>query len=280
MSSWLRLAARLDARWFQILFLLALLVFGVMQREFALTHTQILLTLGSALCTQAAWQWGLTLPSRSSWGGYLSAIITSLGMCILVRAESLWVHPLLACLAMSSKYVLRAGREPSRSHLLNPANFAAVLALYALPGAWLSPGQWGSERLAALWFLALGGLVTQRIKRWDVSLTFLAAWGGLLALRLWWLDYSFDPGMAMWLQQMSNGTVLLFAFFMISDPMTTPQHAKARMAFAVCVALGALVWQFVLFKPNGLIVALFALSWTVPLWNARWPQPRFAWSHA
>jgi enediyne biosynthesis protein E5 len=72
--------------------------------------------------------------------------------------------------------------------------------------------------------------------------------------------------------------VLLFAFFMISDPMTTPQRRSARIAYALLVAASAFVWQFVLFKPHGLIVMLFLLSWTVPVWNRVWPQQRFEWA--
>ncbi|MES2948109.1 MAG: RnfABCDGE type electron transport complex subunit D [Pseudomonadota bacterium] len=273
----LRGLRHLDARWFQILFLASFLTLGALARDFALTGAQVMLTFGSALLTQAAWQWSLDLPGKRNWGGYLSALISSFGICILVRAENAWVHPVLACAAMSSKYLIRGGPASCKSHLLNPANLAAFAAWAWLPGAWLSPGQWGSESLAALWFIALGGLVTQRISRWDVSLTFLLSWATLLGLRLWVLGYAWDPGAAMWLQQASNGAVLLFAFFMISDPMTTPQRASVRMGYAVLVAVGAFVWQFMLFKPHGLIVVLFLASWTVPLWNWAWPQQRFQW---
>lgn len=269
-----------DARWFQIAFLASFLLLGALARDFALSFAQVLLTFASALCTQAAWQWGLRLLGRTQWSGYLSALISSFGICILVRAESLWVHPLLAALAMSSKFLLRAGPAACKSHVLNPANLAAFVAWFVVPGAWLSPGQWGADSLAALWFMALGGIVTQRAQRWDVSLSFLAAWAVLLAARLWWLDYAWNPGAAMWLQQISNGAVLLFAFFMISDPMTTPQRRSARLVYALAVALLAFVWQFVWFKPHGLIVALFAASWLVPLINWRWPQARFDWAGA
>lgn len=268
---------RLDARWFQLLFLASFLGLGALARDFALTPTQVLLTLVSALLTQAAWQWSLSLPDKKSWSGYLSALVSSLGLCILVRADSAWVHPLLASLAMSSKYLIRSGPAVCRSHVLNPANLAAFAAWAWLPGAWLSPGQWGADSLAALWFMALGGLVTQRVSRWDVSLSFLAAWALLLALRLWALDYAWNPGAAMWLQQIGNGAVLLFAFFMISDPMTTPQRRSARISYALLVALGAFIWQYLLFRPHGLIVVLFAASWLVPLCNRLWPQARFAW---
>lgn len=272
--------AKIDARWFQIVFLCSFLLVGALLRDFALSWPQILLCFISGIATQAAWQWTLDLPNKRQWQGYLSAIITCFGVSILVRADHLWGHPLLACLAISSKFILRAGPSNCLSHIFNPANLAAFLAWAWLPGAWISPGQWGSFSLLALWFLALGGLVTQRIARWNVSLTFLAVWALLLAGRLLYLDYSWDPGAAMWLQQMSNGATLLFAFFMISDPMTTPQHKLARLLYVSLVACFAFVWQFYYFKPHGLIIALFACSALVPMINYFWPKPRFSWQAA
>ena len=271
--------AKLDARWFQIAFLSSFLLLGALARDFALTWPQVVLTFTSALATQAAGQWALKLPNRKGLSGYLSAIVSAFGISILVRADSLWVHPLLACIAMSSKYLLRAGPKACRSHIANPANLAAFAAWAWIPGAWLSPGQWGSASLAALWFLALGGLVTQRVQRWDISMTFLGAWAALLALRVLWLDYSAELAWAMWQQQMSNGATLLFAFFMISDPMTTPQRRSARIAYALVVAACAFVWQFVFYKPHGLIVVLFAASALVPLINWALPKQRFEWQH-
>lgn len=268
---------RIDARWLQIAFLASFLVLGALARDFAITPAQVALCFAAALLTQAAWQWGLVLPQRRRWGGYLSALVSSFGICILVRSSNLWVHPLLAAVAMSSKYLLRAGRGEVRSHVFNPANLAAFAAWAWLPGAWLSPGQWGAQTLAALWFIALGLVVTRQAGRWDVSLVFLGSWAALLAGRLVWLGYAWDPGAALWLQQVGNGAVLLFAFFMISDPMTTPQRRAARLAYAVAVAVGAFGWQYLWFRPHGLIVMLFVASLSVPLINRLWPQARFSW---
>ena len=250
---------------------------GAWARDFSLRPVLLLLAVVAAVLTQAAWQWVLDLPTKKQWGGSLSALVSSLGLGILVRAQGDWVHPLLAMLAISSKYLVRMGPPGDKAHVLNPANLAAFLAWACMPGARLSPAQWGSENLLALWFVALGGLVTGRIRRQDVSLAFLSAWGLLLAAHLRWLGYASDPGAAMWLQQISSGAVLLFAFFMVSDPMTTPQHPRACIAYAVLVALAAFVWQYPLHRPHGLVIMLFFANWTVPLWNRFWPRQRFAW---
>ena len=58
------------------------------------------------------------------------------------------------------------------------------------------------------------------------------------------------------------------------------EHARARIGYAICVAIAAFVWQFVYFKPHGLILMLAAASITVPIINRRWQQRRFEWAHA
>ncbi len=271
---WLKL---MDARYFQIVFLISLLLFGALARDFSLTSNQILTTFITALATQAAWQFGLKLPNRNNLKGYLSALITTCGICILVRSDVAWAQPTLAAIAMSSKFMFRFGKGKARGHILNPANLAAFLAMTVMPHAWLSPGQWGQETLAMLWMVALGGMVTGRISRWDISLTFIITWLGLLAARLIWLGYTPALGLDMWLHQALNGATILFAFFMISDPMTTPQHRHARIAYAICVAITAFLWQYGLFKQQGMIVALFVWSFSVPLWNKVFREDRFSW---
>ena len=50
-----------------------------------------------------------------------------------------------------------------------------------------------------------------------------------------------------------------------------------KRGYAIAVALGAAAWQYVLFKPNALIWALFLLTPAVPLLDRVWPGERFAW---
>lgn len=274
--NWLKL---LDARYFQLFFLISLLLFGALARDFSLTRWQVIFTFISAVSTQGFWQFILKLPNRKTVQGYLSAFVTTCSIAILVRSDVAWVHPMLACLAMTSKFVFRFGNGEARGHILNPANLAAFSAMMFIPHAWLSPGQWGQETLTALWMIALGATVTGRVARWDISLAFITTWLGLLAGRLLWLDYAPDLAVDMWHHQVLNGATILFAFFMISDPMTTPQHQGARIAYAMCVACTAFIWQYALFKPQGLIVALFIWSFTVPIWNKVFRSQRFSWRH-
>ena len=255
----------IDARLFQIVFLAALLTVGVLLRDFSLKPQQMLLAFAAGLATQAFWLRRLGLQQK----GFLSAIVTCCGLSLLLRSDTFWVHPLAACLAMSSKFVLRVNGK----HLYNPANLGVIAALSLLPGTWVSPGQWGSDLALAVWFLMLGTIVTQRARRLDVSWVFLGAFLGLAALRVALLGQSWS----IWWHQLGNGALLLFAFFMISDPMTIPNRSGARILYAVIVALGAAAWQFLLFKPNALIWALFLLTPLVPVLDRLFPAEKFAW---
>jgi Na+-transporting NADH:ubiquinone oxidoreductase subunit NqrB len=254
-----------DARLFQIAFLATLLTIGVVARDFALDPRQMALAFAAGLATQWLWLKALGLQHK----GVLSAIITCFGLSILLRADSLWVHPLAAALAMSSKFVLRVGDK----HVFNPANFGVIVATVVLPGAWISPGQWGHDIALAAWFVMLGGLVTERARRWDIAWAFLAAWLGLCALRVALLGQPWP----VFVHQLDSGALLLFAFFMISDPMTIPNRRDMRIAYAVVVAVLAFGWQYALFRPNALVWALFIASPLVPLIDRLRPGTRFAW---
>ena len=74
---------------------------------------------------------------------------------------------------------------------------------------------------------ALGWLVVHRAARSDVTWAFLAAYAAL-ALRPR-LRGSGDP-LAIPLHQLESGAFLIFAFFMISDPKTTPDSRAGRIA--------------------------------------------------
>jgi Na+-transporting NADH:ubiquinone oxidoreductase subunit NqrB len=258
----------LDARWLQIGAIGSLLLFGAVVRDFALSLPQVALCFAAAIGTQLLW----TRVFGFKGSGLLSAIVTGIGLSILVRADSLWVHPLVAFLAISAKFVIRVRGK----HIYNPANLGVMIAVLLLPGAWLSPGQWGSDVVAGLWFIALGITVTLSAKRFDIAWVFLGCFGALLVGRVLYLDQRW----AVLLNQLSSGGLLLFTFFMVTDPMTTPNDRRMRWLYGAMVAVLAFVWQFVWYRNGGPVWALFLLSPIVPLLDWLMPAPKHIWKPA
>ena len=83
--------------------------------------------------------------------------------------------------------------------------------------------------------------------------------------------------MAIPLHRLHNGALLVFAFFMISDPKTTPDSRAGRILFALLVALGGAFVQFKLFRTNGLLWSLAVFSMAVPIIDRLLPGPRYQW---
>jgi Na+-transporting NADH:ubiquinone oxidoreductase subunit NqrB len=259
-------AALADPRLCQIFSLGILLAGGAYFRDFGLRPEQVVLTFVAGLMTQIAC-WRLN-PSKPR--SLRSAIITCFSLSLLLRADNLFAHPIAAAAAIFSKSAFRFRDK----HLFNPATFAIICAIVFLPGTWVSPGQWGQDLAIAGWVMMLGVMVTERARRGDISWTFLAFYLGALALRAAYLGNRW----AVWTHQLENGALLLFAFFMISDPMTGPNHRRGRIAHAALVAALAYTWQFRLYRTNGLIWALFIAAPCVPLWDAIWPARKFEWA--
>ena len=117
---------------------------------------------------------------------------------------------------------------------------------------WVSPGQWGNVAFFAFLMACLGGLVVNRAARSDVTYAFIVFYMALVFGRSLWLG---EP-MSIPLHRLENGALLLFTFFMISDPRTTPNSRAGRILFALLVACGAWYVQFRLFRTNGLLWSL------------------------
>ena len=260
-----------DARIWQIVSLSLLLTYGIVQLGFDQPPFSAALIIATALCTQ--WACGRWVGLKTF--DPLSPLITGLSLSILLRAnDPLWLA-LAAMLAIASKFLLRADGK----HVFNPANFALAVMLLATDAAWISPAQWGSATWAAFLFVSLAVLVLSRAKRGDIAIAFLAAYVAILFVRAFYLG---DP-LAIPIKQMQSGSVLLFAFFMISDPKTTPDRRSLRIVYAVLVAALAATIQFALYRPQGLVLALFCLSPLVPLLDRlvrrERPDGRFQWSN-
>ena len=253
-----------DARWWQIVSLALLLTWGVTMLAFDVTPGRIAAIVVAALGTQ--WVASRVTGARFEWK---SAMISALSVCLLLRSNSLTLLMLAAAAAVASKFLIRWNGK----HIFNPTNGAIVLMMLLTDRVWVSPGQWGSATFFAFLVVCAGGLVVHRSARSDVTLAFLAFWAAILVGRSLALG---DP-MAVPLHRLENGALLIFAFFMISDPKTTPDSRVGRILFAALVAAGAWYVQFRLFRTNGLLWSLAAASPLVPLIDRVLPGIRFDW---
>ena len=257
-------ARRLDPRWYQIAMLSALLGYGLFGLDFDLGWGDIAAVIGVALGVQLLCTKLWRLPAYDP----LSALISGIGLCTLLRTDGIAPAMIAAALAIASKFVLRWRGK----HLYNPTNLALVVMLIAGAG-WISPGQYGHLAFVALLMVCVGLTVVCKAARSDVTLAFLGIYAAILFGRSLWLG---EP-LTIPVHRLQSGLLLQFSFNMISDPRTTPDSRRGRLLFGALVALGAGIVQFVLFGTNGPVWSLAACTLLVPLLDRWLPGPRHQW---
>lgn len=259
------LLERADPRLLQIASLTGLLAFGMARLDFGVTVQRLVAVIAVALMVQYVATRAARLPRFDP----RSALISALSMALLFRANTIAPILLATTIAIGSKFVIRVNGR----HVFNPTNLGIVLMLLVSDQVWVSPGQWGSTAFFGFLFVCLGAVVVRRAERSDVTWAFLATWIVLVVGRSLWLGEPWRIPM----HRLESGALLLFAFFMISDPKTTPNHRVGRILFAALVATGAYFVQFVLFRTNGLFWSLAVCSCFVPLIDYLIRGQRYEW---
>jgi enediyne biosynthesis protein E5 len=256
-----------DARLYQIAALTCLLAFNIGFIDFGAKPLPSALAIVSALAAQIACTRVFALPALD----LRSPLITGLSLSLLLRADALWLHAAAGAIAIVSKFLLRIEGK----HIWNPAGFAIVVLLATPAGVWISPGQWGAgvSLVSALVFAAI--LVLHAARRTDIALFFLGSHAALLFARAAWLG---DP-LAIPMHQLQSGSLLIFTFFMISDPRTAPDSRTGRFLFAFAVAASAHWLAFFMQIRPALYFALIALSPMVLVIDKVLPAQRFSWTH-
>jgi enediyne biosynthesis protein E5 len=256
-----------DARHLQIIALTSLLAINFAVIDFGASMVASAIALAACLLTQVVCSRLAKIPLDLR-----SPLITGLSLSLLLRAEEPWMHGVAGVIAISSKFLLRIDGK----HIFNPAGLAIVVLLLSSPGVWISPGQWG----ASIWFAALVSffaiMVLHAARRTDIAIYFFLSHAALLFARAHWLG---DP-LAIPLHQLQSGALLIFTFFMISDPRTSPDSPLGRFLFAFAVAALAHYLAFFVQLRPALYFALIALSPATLLIDRVLPAPRFVWTPA
>jgi len=240
-------------------------VYGIGWLDFEISAVNASVILLSVLLTQYICTYVFRLPKYDP----RSSLISGLSLCLLLRTNSLLLVIVTAFITITSKFTLRWGEK----HICNPTNFGLIAMTLLTDQVWVSPGQWGSAAFLGFLIACLGGLVVNRASRSDVTYAFLVFYITFLFGRALWLG---DP-LSIPLHQIQNGAFLIFTFFMISDPKTTPDSRAGRIFFAFLVAAGAFVVHFVLYQTNGLLWSLAFFSLFTPLIDFLLPGHRYEW---
>ena len=271
--------SKMDARYFQLFFQMLFLCYGLYFLQWQKEWWLYITYFTASVCTQFLCElfikksavkklslaWWVTFKKNIS-----SAVISSLSLSLLLKTNDSSVAIFAAVISIVSKYIIRINGK----HVFNPSAVGIVTAIFVTGKAWISPGQWGSGVVILFFVLCLGCIVTTRVQKLDTSLAFLVCFGGLLFLRQiiylgWPMDY--------FIQSISTGSLLLFSFFMITDPKTIPNHLWARIVW--CIAIAGIAFYLTAFKfINGApILVLVAAQPLVPVLDYFFKAKKFEW---
>ena len=200
----------------------------------------------------------------------LSAHITGLACAMLLYAnERLGPVVFASVVAICSKCLLRAPAGGGTRHFFNPSNFGITVTLLVFSWVSVAPPYQFTENMTGVgdWILPAVIVCTGTFlnARFTHRLPLIAAWlGGFVAqaaLRSLFFDTPFDAALV----PMTGVAFILYTFYMVTDPATTPAGRREQIAFGLSVAAvyGLLMVAHVVF---GLFFALTIVCAVRGLW--------------
>jgi ASPIC and UnbV/FG-GAP-like repeat/NQR2, RnfD, RnfE family len=237
----------------------SLQVLGQVAFGFRLSIAQILLALGTAGLLEVA----ITFRRERVLMWPASALLTGNGVAFVLRVPGTrhgdwwslhvwWLYVVVAGGSLLSKYVIRWREE----HVFNPSNIGLVVCFLALGRGraepldfWWGPMSWWMG--LALVIIVAGGLaILSRIGLLRVAVAFWAAFAASIAVLAWrghamTARWHLGPisGFHFWWVLVTSPEVLVFLFFMITDPKTAPTGPRGRVVYGVGLGVlaGALI---------------------------------------
>lgn len=171
----------------------------------------------------------------------LPAHITGMATSMLLFANaSLYPIVFASAVAICSKVIFRLNVEGRSRHFLNPSNTGIAITLILFPWVGISPPYMFTENLYGIadWILpgiliVVGSLLNTVFTG---RITLIMAWAFAFFLQAFVRSIFFDISFVAGLLPLSGVAFLLFTFYMISDPATTPQSKKGQIVFAFSTA--------------------------------------------
>lgn len=254
-------------------FAAAITVFNILGHAlfgFEQSWAQPLIALTTAYATELLLEWLTAWSERRQpvfLGGFrtlvdflLSAHITGLAVAMLLFAnDRLWVMAFSASVAIGSKIIIRIPTNQGTRHLFNPSNFGITVTLLLFPWVGIAPPYHFTENLSGVGDWILPGLIvmsgTLLNLRFTQRLPLIAAWVVGFVLQGLLRGALMGTPIIAGLLPMTGVAFVLYTFYMVTDPATTPDAPWAQVAFGISVAAvyGLLLLVHVVF---GLFFAL------------------------
>ena len=231
----------------------SLQVIGQVGFHFQVSIAQILLAVGTCALLEMA----IALRTQRVILWPASAMLTGNGVAFVLRVPGTahgdwwslrgwWIFVGTAAVALLSKYVINWRGE----HVFNPSNIGLVICFLARGRGradpldfWWGPMSWWLGIALAV-IVAGGFAILLRLGLLRVALGFwlsFAAGIGVLALsgHAMTARWHLGPitGFHLWWVLITSPEVLVFLFFMITDPKTAPRSPRARLVYAVSLGL-------------------------------------------
>ncbi len=233
--------------------ILTIHVLGQVALDFSVSIPQIAAAILSCAIVEA----GITLARERRLVWPASAMLTGSGVALIMREVGTepgdhwttrywWLFAAVAVGSLLSKYLIRW----RGGHVFNPSNFGLVVAFLVIGSDRIEPLDfwWGPLDvwlLVAYWVIIAGGvLITERLGLLEMALAFWIAFAvgmGALALsgHCFHAPWSATPVCdgQFWWTVVTSPEILVFLFFMITDPRTVPSGRGPRFGFGVAVAV-------------------------------------------
>lgn len=193
----------------------------------------------------------------------LPAHITGFAISMLLFAhDELLPFVLAAAAAIASKAIFTVTVRGKPRHFLNPSNFGLAASLLIFPTIGLAAPYQFTEHLYGLWDVALPCLILYLGSMLNGKLTkkmpLIFAWWGAFVAQAVIRHFIFDTWLLASLAPMTGVAYVIFSFYMVTDPATSPTSKRGQIAFGLW--LGAIYGVLLaLHQPFTLIVSLMVL---------------------
>jgi hypothetical protein len=218
------------------------------EQSLATPFTAVLVAYATEILLELTESWRLGRRPRFLGGGVrrvvdflLSAHITGLAVAMLLYAnERLLPVAFAAATAIGSKYLFRVGTNGASRHVFNPSNLGITATLLAFSWVGIAQPYMFTENLRGGWAWALPAVIVCSGSFLNTVFTrrvpLILAWLGGFVLQAAIRHFAFGNLFLPSLNPMTGVAFLLFTFYMVTDPATTPVTRRGQIAFGLSMA--------------------------------------------